>query len=324
MLLLLLVLGLPLGPVLGPLAATPAAAVGGTTAPPCASVLCDLQRAQKGATVAEVLTGPLTVADLGDLEALSTALVDHALKVSVNPGVHTGPGGSILLDLAHPDQRFVDPTSVITRLDLPAHDRVAPACDALCKELSNQDDSGQALIKAGLAKPEPPPPAGTDWLPYLVGGVLALLLVVLGLAVRRSGGVRTRHRAEPAPQNRSTGLADTGGHGGTASTADFADAADFAEEPTVPLRSQVPVPAPRAVQRPAETLPATVGTDLHPQGYVDIDHCLYRAVWSDPAQPPPGPGESVDVARPDPDDRAQDPDVLLAFPSDPQRRAHAH
>ena len=80
-------------------------------------------------------------------------------------------------------------------------------------------------------------------------------------------------------------------------------------------------PAPR----PAELHRATVATDLHPQGYVEIDECLYRAVWSEPGEPPPDPGEPVEVGLPDVRGAGRDADVLLAFPQPqhPHRRHHA-
>jgi hypothetical protein len=55
-----------------------------------------------------------------------------------------------------------------------------------------------------------------------------------------------------------------------------------------------------------------VCTELHPHGYVEIDRCLYRAVWTAPDEPPPAPGLPVTVARAATE--ATDPEVLLAFP----------
>ncbi|WP_460370161.1 hypothetical protein, partial [Actinocorallia lasiicapitis] len=63
-----------------------------------------------------------------------------------------------------------------------------------------------------------------------------------------------------------------------------------------------------AVQPEGDRRRATVRTNLHPQGYVELDADLYRAAWADPDTPPPGEGRPVDVV--------QDPgaDVLLAYP----------
>ncbi|MEU3462784.1 hypothetical protein ABZ721_22920 [Streptomyces sp. NPDC006733] len=141
--------------------------------------------------------------------------------------------------------------------------------------------------------------AGTDWALFgSIAALLLLLLVLLALAVRRSGPGRHtahvrphRHDAEPAA----------------------------ARTPTVPAH----LPGARRAPRPERLRPATVATDLHPQGYVEVDGGLFRAVWSEPSQPPPGAGDPVDVGRPDSRDGAHDPHVLLAFPADIRRRDHA-
>ncbi|MCF2532639.1 hypothetical protein [Yinghuangia soli] len=73
-----------------------------------------------------------------------------------------------------------------------------------------------------------------------------------------------------------------------------------AEAPAVP---PVPPSAPRTAYR-ARKVPggtrrtATIRTRLHPQGYVELDHCLVRATWAE-AEEPPGVGESVDTVTDD-------------------------
>jgi len=39
-----------------------------------------------------------------------------------------------------------------------------------------------------------------------------------------------------------------------------------------------------------------VRTELHPQGYVELDGCLFRATWAEPGDRHPRPGDSVRVA----------------------------
>lgn len=56
---------------------------------------------------------------------------------------------------------------------------------------------------------------------------------------------------------------------------------------------------------------ATVRSELHPQGYVEIDGCLRRAVWTDPAVPPPAPGGVADVIE----GTGRDAGIWLALPS---------
>lgn len=335
--------------LLGLATAAPAA---GASAPGCTGgrVICDLDGVRPGGTVTEDLTKPLSLADLGDLQELLAAVGQRVLVVKVERNVATGPGGSLLLDLATAKHRLVDPSSTVSAVDPGVVLQFTAdhhGCDGLCRNLSGADHRGKELIKQGLVgdatAATTPPKTGTGAGPTgrtapgktspksggggpgagLVAGVaalLVLLLALLALAVRRSGGARARTRtssAEPGPPFPSPD--------GAARRAPAEQRLRSPAEAPDRLRNRVPVPAARAVRRPAQLLPATVGTDLHPQGYVAIDQCLYRAVWSDPAEPPPAPGGTVQVARPDPDDRRQDPDVLLAFPalpSDPQRRLH--
>ncbi len=69
--------------------------------------------------------------------------------------------------------------------------------------------------------------------------------------------------------------------------------------------------------RPAHARTAVVRTELHPQGYVEVDRVLRRAVWAEPGRPPPAPGSLVDVT----DARERDSDVLYAFPPTAARHA---
>ncbi|MEY2246813.1 hypothetical protein AB8A21_28410 [Streptomyces sp. BF23-18] len=93
------------------------------------------------------------------------------------------------------------------------------------------------------------------------------------------------------------------------------------DEATTRLRA---TPAPRSHGRhvgnvPGPARPAVVRTELHPQGYVEVDHVLYRAVWAEPGRPPPAPGGLVDVTEAG----ERDSDVLYAFPPAAGRHAKA-
>lgn len=93
------------------------------------------------------------------------------------------------------------------------------------------------------------------------------------------------------------------------------------DEATTRIRA---TPAPRSHGRrvgnvPGPARPAVVRTELHPQGYVEMDHVLYRAVWAEPGRPPPAPGGLVDVTEAG----ERDSDVLYAFPPTPGRHAKA-
>lgn len=144
--------------------------------------------------------------------------------------------------------------------------------------------------------------SGTDFLLIItVSALLVALLTALVLVIRRSS------RAAP----RRT-LATAGG--GTVPTAN----SRAADEKTTHLRVE---PAARQGRRvgnvPGPARSAVVRTELHPQGYVELDRVLYRAVWAEPGRPPPAPGGLVDVT----DARERDSDVLYAFPPTTGRHA---
>ncbi|WP_405647921.1 hypothetical protein [Streptomyces sp. NBC_00019] len=235
----------------------------------------------------------------------------HNLEVRVPDGVTTGEGGTALLVLA--GHRLVHPKASITRLtptevteleDVGACTKgPGDLCD-LVGPGSGKQVLGTGLINAqgiaGLPESEyslaPSEGSGLgyeDWLLITVATLLVLLLIAFYFAVRRT---RTAPAAAPAP------------------------AARMADEPTRALRT---TPARSGRHRSgtpsAATRPAVVRTDLHPQGYVELDRVLYRAVWADPGQAPPAPGSRVDVT----DGPEPDSDVLHAFPPAAGRHAHA-
>jgi len=95
----------------------------------------------------------------------------------------------------------------------------------------------------------------------------------------------------------------------------------------MPDQAPTPLPAtpsPRGHGRRVGNVPgparsAVVRTELHPQGYVEVDDVLYRAVWAEPDRPPPAPGGLVDVTEAG----ERDSDVLYAFPPTAGRHARA-
>ncbi|WP_406838678.1 hypothetical protein ACICHK_25295 [Streptomyces sp. AHU1] len=97
--------------------------------------------------------------------------------------------------------------------------------------------------------------------------------------------------------------------------------AHMPDEATTRLRT---TPSPRGHGRRVGNVPgparsAVVRTELHPQGYVEVDDVLYRAVWAEPDRPPPAPGGLVDVTEAG----ERDSDVLYAFPPTAGRHARA-
>ncbi|MFF4727273.1 hypothetical protein ACFY3M_18355 [Streptomyces mirabilis] len=259
------------------------------------------------------------------------------LVVEVPAKQHTGPGGTVLLLLA--GVRWVEPSAYIDQLSPEAVNDLknVNACDFknrddVCARLADHALRGSDLIKAdprsdrsqhaySVAAPADPATSTpsrvqnssdqakdtksngplfdkkTTGLTALCA-LLVLLLATFLVLVRRSSrspATAAPHLTEPvaaptapAPQPRAP------------------------DEPTTRLRA---APAPRNGREagdgkePART--AVVRTELHPQGYVELDHVLYRAVWADPGRPPPAPGGLVDVT----DARERDSDVLYAFPT---------
>ncbi|MFJ9372266.1 hypothetical protein [Streptomyces sp. NPDC101455] len=220
------------------------------------------------------------------------------LRVQVPAGVHTGQGGTALLVLA--GHALVDRDARIDQLD----DRTLaelPTCDGdLCKALKKSSLTGGQLIDKKVGVAELGGHKSTDHTRVLLlalTAVLLLLLLALLLAVRRS---RT-----PA-----------------AAGATEARSEETGAETTARLRPVPPAPAPSSYgrqvgPRPGPSRTAVVRTALHPQGYVELDHVLYRAVWAEPDRTPPVPGAYVEVT----DAREADSDVLYAFP--PAARHHA-
>lgn len=222
------------------------------------------------------------------------------LVVQVPAGVSTGEGGTVLLILAKRENRLVDPDARIDRLHQSTHDELTAFCTeprkSLCDDLVVQNGkqdpvSGEELISSGRVTEHRSYVAdgaqnqGSDvekWLLPATAALLALLLAAFVLVVRHT-------RTAPAPAARTP------------------------DEPTRALRTT----RARTVTRTGPTHPAVVRTDLHPQGYVELDRVLYRAVWAEPGQAAPPPGSRVDVAD------GPDPGVLYAFPPAAGRHAHA-
>ncbi|MFJ9543390.1 hypothetical protein ACIRPX_40020 [Streptomyces sp. NPDC101225] len=269
-----------------------------------------------------------TAGDRADLAARVVRQREN-LAVQVPAGVTTGEGGTVLLVLA--GHRFVDPRARVSRLT-PSTVRELKqvgACDPrvrddLCTVLGAHDREGTELAArpdvatlgaehSVAVGPAPRTPAassaaakntsaehsGPD--PALIGvavlgALLALLLAAFVHVVRRSRSLAAPGagalRASPGSTGGTTGPARTGP--GTA-------------------------PRPGPPVRTGPTRPAVVRTCLHPQGYVEIDRVLHRAVWARPERTPPAPGAHVDVA----DAADRDADVLYAFPPATGRHTQA-
>ncbi|MCX5560367.1 hypothetical protein [Streptomyces sp. NBC_00038] len=255
-----------------------------------------------------------------DRGAAEKTLRDHRenLVVEVPAGARTGGGGTALLLLAGTGwvagDATIDDLPDAAREDLEklslCGETAPDDLEKLCNKLAAGPVKGQDLIEAadGAYRPPQSYPGSTDDessypdpLLIIVSTLLVALLTALVLVIRRSS------RAAP----RRT-LATAGG--GTVPTAN----SRAADEKTTHLRVD---PAPRHGRRvgnvPGPARSALVRTELHPQGYVELDRVLYRAVWAEPGRPPPAPGGLVDVT----DARERDSDVLYAFPPTTGRHA---
>ena len=251
-----------------------------------------------GAVVTVTLNKPLGF-DAGQQGGRAAVRRDlKNLRVQVPAGVHTGQGGSALLILA--GHALVDRDARIDRLDARTLAEL-PTCDGdLCKALKKSSFTGGQLIDKKVGVGELGGHKSTDHTRLLLlalTAVLLLLLLALLLAVRRS---RT-----PAVAGASEARSE-----------------ETSAETTARLRPVPPAPAPSSYgrqvgPRPGPSRTAVVRTALHPQGYVELDHVLYRAVWAEPDRTPPVPGAYVEVT----DAHEPDSDVLYAFP--PAARHHA-
>ncbi|MET7475135.1 hypothetical protein ABZT17_12345 [Streptomyces sp. NPDC005648] len=265
------------------------------------------------------------------------------LSVQVPSGRHTGEGGTVLLVLA--DHRFVAPDAEVDLLSRKTVDELknlhvcgfGPKGENLCDALAVDREkppspllTGKQMIDAGYAAPlgghaftvapspthttdGPKTPSPTDttnasddsgqgasgplW--ASVGALAAFVVAGALYAVYRTRG------EGPHPRH-ALAVAVAGGPG------------------TTPAPTPAPGPAPPARPRPVEprrvhgrsvgprrnpSARAVVRTELHPQGYIEIDGVLHRAVWAEPDRPPPAPGGQVDFTRP----HEADSDVLYAF-----------
>ncbi|GAA0580052.1 hypothetical protein [Streptomyces crystallinus] len=249
----------------------------------------------QGAAVLVTLHAPLALdgkpADWKLSERVTT--FDRGPLVAMAPAGHaTGAGGTLLLVLA--GDRLVDPDAEITRLDEKTLGSLKDAgvCKArpgLCEIVADGKKAkplrGQDLLKAkladdlGLNSDSVGGPGGGSSLlvPALgVAALLLLLLTALVFAVRRSRGPRLAY-AVPAARGPAPLPA---GRTGTS---------------PAPGRHRAPG---REVARPAAPgRSAVVRTALRPQGYVELDQCLYRAVWAEPGTPAPAPGARVEVSE---------------------------
>ncbi|MDT0566405.1 hypothetical protein RM704_02750 [Streptomyces sp. DSM 3412] len=182
--------------------------------------------------------------------------------------------------------------------------------------------------------------SSATWTAFWMALLLALLLLAFVIVIRRSRGpVAVGHRA-PSPGRAVGGLArvgpartppahaargavvgageGTGGGGSAGAVVHDGVDGDGGDERTTRLRvASTPRHGRQVGARPAHARTAVVRTELHPQGYVEVDRVLRRAVWAEPGRPPPAPGGLVDVT----DARERDSDVLYAFPPTAARHA---
>ncbi|WP_259407744.1 hypothetical protein [Streptomyces akebiae] len=190
--------------------------------------------------------------------------------------------------------------------------------------------------------------SNATWTAFWMALLLGLLLLAFVIVIRRSRGpVAVGHRA-PSPGRAVGGLARVGpartppahaargagvgageggggsvgavghGHGHGHGHGDGDGDGDGGDERTTRLRvASAPRHGRQVGARPAHARTAVVRTELHPQGYVEVDRVLRRAVWAEPGRPPPAPGGLVDVS----DARERDSDVLYAFPPTAARHA---
>lgn len=194
--------------------------------------------------------------------------------------------------------------------------------------------TGLDLLNTGLAQPVPltsapapstaperhQPPAepghgvGTRiWLTMVLVLAVAVALIVLGLLNRRRlAGIVWWDRNKDGPERDDPLSAESAQPSvpSKPSGPSEEDALDSSPprpmmawpianvEPVPPPGPRLPASAETVVDRPPAYGPdiAVVRTALHPQGYVEIEHCLRRVRWMDPHTPPPKPGQRVRIS----------------------------
>ncbi|WP_371654410.1 MULTISPECIES: hypothetical protein [unclassified Streptomyces] len=269
------------------------------------------------ASVLVTLRKPLALDGKADDWKLSqrNAAFDRGPLVLMVPAGHpTGAGGTLLLVLA--GDRLVDPDAEITRLDDKTVTalREAGACEGkLCEAVAEVKGKGKPLrgkdlvdagLAAELARNSDSVGGSGGGSPLLVPalGVAALLLLLvtaLVFAVRRSQGPRLAFAAPAAGRPGAAHTARTSS-AGSAGTPGASAAGAPGRHRAAPGRDIGRPAAPGRV--------AVVRTALHPQGYVELDQCLRRAVWAEPGTPAPAPGTSVEVSE----GRGKDAGILYA------------
>jgi hypothetical protein len=221
------------------------------------------------------------------------------LSVSVPGGHESGAGGTVLLILA--GERHVAPDSKVTTLPDQTIQSLRAVCDDLCDIVGaaagrGPTVAGKALLDAHVASGVAAP--GRPW------GTVSLLALVLLLALLGALVLRTRaRRARPAAAGGAAGAVRP---------------EPSPRQPEPPPRADATAARRRARHRPGRRVAvppgprrtAVVRSDLHPQGYVEVDRCLFRAVWADDQAPAPGMGAAVDVVQ----GAGSDSDILLALP----------
>ncbi|MFD9250875.1 MULTISPECIES: hypothetical protein [Streptomyces] len=216
----------------------------------------------------------------------------------------------------------------------PGEDDGKPPADTSSGGSAEQGGQKQGGEQAVTTDDEPAGYGSGAWTAFWMGLLLALLLLAFVIVIRRSRGpVAVGHRAvspgralggptRPTPAHAARGGngsgSGSGREGGREGGNGLGGAAVEGDEATTRLRA---APAPRYGRqvgpRPTHSRTAVVRTELHPQGYVELDRVLRRAVWAEPGRPPPAPGALVDVA----DARERDSEVLYAFPPTAARHA---
>ncbi|MGW0826906.1 hypothetical protein [Streptomyces sp. NPDC002845] len=177
-------------------------------------------------------------------------------------------------------------------------------------EVTGQEGNKGTPAKGGSS----PAMTSSRWTILAMSVLLILLLAALATLVRRSRGpVAVGHRspaATPGPRAASP-PARTPTPTPTGSAQSAGSPSGHADEATTRIRVASSTRYGRRVEaRTGSARTAVVRTELHPQGYVELDRVLYRAVWAEPGRPPPAPGGLVDVT----DARERETDVLYAFP----------
>jgi hypothetical protein len=277
-------------------------------------VLLDLREllSHPGHVVVVEVLAPAALADgaVAELTGIADASTDSPLVVSMDDERGGGPAGALVFALA--SVRVGEPKAVAAAKQQSDVTALGPPCQGRCRQAFLRRVAGASfhvayptlsaylavlpvqvrVVPSGVLGGTGSSRGSPIW------GIVLVGMLAVGAAAGWYLALRGRLRTPPASRRRRANLPAT-------------------PQARRPEGRRSPVRAEPVRRRAGPLVPdlaasssvheGQVRTELHPQGYVELDGCLYRATWIGSGGRGPGPGEPVRVTA----DRARG---LVAFP----------